>query len=211
MTSTPTATSEPLPDDALLRVSATIHEANGATADLVQTVYKPVAPTAADKAQLTAECNIPGEPGWQTVIANPLIVKTTMTATMRPRSPKFTERVSFGFVGFGPQAYSGDEVTGQSYCAEGAMLLPGTVHGIAAVPSSDPVHGLYGWAGQYAGYGFSGSGNLPADDPEDGGGTAVVSNCVVELSPEAAVASAKLAAWPARPYKKIDACAFSMD
>jgi hypothetical protein len=215
-TSTPTvaptpAGPAPLPANALFSISATVTASNGATADLVQTVYKPIASNAADIALLNSECNYPGQPDlqgqptWQSQYPNSLYLDVTITATMHAGSPAFlpADAVNFGYGG-GASAYSGAYQTFEAYCAPGYITIPGTIHGVGTVPMSDPAHALWGWAANPAQYGFFGGGNDPGEP--DSGGTAVVSNCVVRLSADAKAAGPSIAAWASQPYDKVNGC-----
>ena len=201
-TPTPTAAAIPaLPANALFAISGTVTAANGATADLYQVVYKPIPVDAADTALLNKQCNFSGSPKWQTQFpANIVYLTTTITATLRPGSPAFkkSDNVLFGFA-WGDTAFSGDYSGFEAACASGFVGLPGTVHGVAPVAASDPAHSTYGWASKGADYGFAGGGNDPG--APDSGGTALVKNCSVQLSPAAIAASAKIAAWATQPFK----------
>ena len=203
-TPSPTPTGPaPLPANALFRIFATVTAGNGATADLVQTVYKPIPQDTADVALLNTQCNYPGQPAfegqpnWQTTVPNALLLTTDMTATLRPGSPTFDNKadaVLFGFVS--NSAYSGQYGIFEAYCDSGYIQIPGTIHGVGPISSTDPVHGVYSWAGSLAqsgGYGFSGGGNAPG--APDVGGTAVVKNCSVQVSTYAIAADPAVAAW----------------
>jgi hypothetical protein len=211
-TSTPTpAGPAPLPANALFSISATVTASNGATADLKQIVYKPIAQDAADVALLNKQCNYPGQPDfqgqptWQAQYPNSLFLDVTMTATLHPGSPAFLpgDAVNFG-LGGGVSAYSGAYQTFEAYCSPGYITIPGTITGVATVPASDPAHALWGWASNPAQYGFDGGGNDPGQP--DSSGTAVVSNCVVQLSADAKAAGPNIAGWATQPYAKTNAC-----
>jgi hypothetical protein len=209
-TSTPTPTGPaPLPANALFRISATVTASNGASADLVQTVYQPIAPDASDTALLNAQCNLSGEPTWQSDVPDAVYLTTEITATLHPGSSAFdntNDGVLFDFPG-PPGAFSGAYGGFEAPCASGFIQIPGTIHGVAALSASDPVHSTYGWAnGALAAYGFIGGGNAPGPDL---GGTAVVSDCVVQVSASAAAADAKVAAWPSTPYTLANSCDYT--
>jgi hypothetical protein len=177
---------------------------SGGAADLVETVYKPIAQDAADVALLNSQCNYPGvpdlqgQPTWQTEVPNAQLLTGDLTATLHAGSPAFdnnSDFVLFAFPG-GPGAYGGSYGIFEAYCDSGYIQVPGTVHAVAAISSADPVHGFYSWAGDLAqagGYGFSGGGNDPGGP--DLGGTSVVKNCSVQVSADAIAADPKLAAW----------------
>jgi hypothetical protein len=205
-TPTPTPTGPPpLPANALFSISAKVTASNGAVAELVQTVYKPATPTAADTALLNTVCNAPGQQTWQAQYANSLYLDVTMTATLHPGSPAFLpgDAVNFGYGG-GASAYSGGYQTFEADCAPGYITIPGTIHGVGTVPMSDPAHALWGWASNPAQYGFFGGGNDPGEPGS--GGTAVVSDCVVQLSAEAKAAGLSIAAWATQPYAMTNGC-----
>jgi hypothetical protein len=214
-TPTPTPTPAgpaPLPANALFSISATVTASNGATADLKQIVYKPIAQDAADIALLNKQCNYPGQPDfqgqptWQAQYPNSKFMDISMTATLHPGSPAFLpgDAVNFEFGGGGVSAYSGAYQTFEAYCSPGYITIPGTITGVITVPSSDPAHGLWGWDTNPASYGFDGGGNDPGEP--DSGGTAVVSNCVVQLSADAKAAGPSIAAWATQAYAQTNAC-----
>ncbi len=220
-TPTPTSTSKstpkpagpaPLPANALFSISATVTASNGATADLLQIVYKPMAQDAAGVALLNSQCNYPGQPDfqgqptWQAQYPNSKFMDITMSATLHPGSPAFLpgDAVNFEFGAGGVSAYTGAYQTFEAYCSPGYITIPGTITGVATVPSSDPAHGLWGWDTNPAAYGFDGGGNDPGEP--DSGGTAVVSKCVVQLSADAKAASPIIAAWATQPYAQVNAC-----
>jgi hypothetical protein len=68
------------------------------------------------------------------------------------------------------------------------------------------VHGTYGWANNPSAYGFWAGGNQPGTP--DSGGTAVVSNCVIQLSAAAIAAGPVVAAWATQPYTVINGCIY---
>jgi hypothetical protein len=211
-TATPTpAGPPPLPANALFSISATVTASNGATADLRQIVYKPMAQDAADLALLNKQCNYPGQPDfqgqptWQAQYPNSLFLDVTMTATLHAGSPAFLPADAVNFnLGGGASAYSGAYQTFEAYCSPGYITIPGTIQGVATVPSSDPAHALWGWDANPASYGFDGGGDDPGQP--DSGGTAVVSNCVVQLSADAKAAGPSIAAWASQPYAKVNGC-----
>jgi hypothetical protein len=209
-TPTPSSTAPslgPLPANALFRITATVTEPGGASADLVQTVFAPAAPTAADTALLTAQCNLDGQPTWQSAYPSPLFVTTTITATLHAGSPDWPvgDAVAAYFLG-STSAYSGAYLTAQAYCAPGDIKIPGTVHGVAPVDSANPAIGGNGWAGEFGEYGFDGSGNDPSDP--DSSGTGVVGNCVIEESAAAKATSGVVEGWLSQPFVLTAGCDF---
>jgi hypothetical protein len=212
-TPTPTATTAgppALPANALLAISATVTASNGASAKLYQVVYAPITADASDTALLDKQCNFSGTPKWETQYpANPVYVTSTMTATLTPGSPAFSTKDPINFdLGWGDSAYSGNFSGFEAACAAGYINVPGTVHGVMVVPSSNPAHGTYGWATKHSRYGFFGGGNDPGPDSS---GSAVVAQCVVQVSAAASAASAKIAAWATQPYTKSNACDFEIN
>ena len=211
-TPTPTATAPdlgPLPANALFRITATVTEPGGAIADLVQTVFSPSAPTSSDTALLNAQCNLSGEPTWQSNYTNPLFVITTVTATLRPGSKPWSadDQVASYFLG-GASAFSGAYEGAQATCSDGYVTIPGTMHGVAVVDSSDPVRGAYGWASQFGDYGFDGGGNYKGGDPQDSSGTGVVANCAIEESDAAKALGGVIEGWLTQPFDSQYGCVF---
>jgi hypothetical protein len=207
-TASPTAAAlGPLPANALFRITATVTEPTGEAADLVQTVFAPAPATASDTALLNAQCNLSGQPTWQSTFTNPLMVTTTVTATMHPGSAPWpaSDQVAAYFMG-STSAYSGDFEVAQAYCAPGYITIPGTLHGVAPVEAADPATGSNGWASQFGDYGFDGSGNDPGEPDESG--TAVVGNCVIEESAAAKAASGVVEGWLTQPFQLQFGCHF---
>ncbi len=202
-----------LPATALFRITATARAQNGAVADLVETVFQPVVPTAVDTALLDSQCNYPGvqslegQPSWESVYPRPLFVVTTITSAVRAGSPAWSpdDEVIFYFLGIA--AYSGSFAGFEAYCAPGIVRVPGRIHGVAPVPGADPVGGASGWASEIGSYGFDGGRNDPVAPVV--GGTAIVSDCAIQLSAAAKAASPVAAAWATQPFVLVDGCRFS--
>lgn len=197
----------PLPANALFRITATVTEPGGATADLVQTVFGPVAPTASDTALLDAQCNLPSQPTWQSQYTRPRFITTTVTATLRAGSKPWNtdDQVASYFFG-GSSAFAGDYMSAQAPCADGYIGIPGTLHGVAAVEGNDTATATFGWAGQFGEYGFDGGGNDAA--ALDSSGTGVVGNCAIEESAEAEATSDVVKAWLTQPFDAKVGCVF---
>jgi hypothetical protein len=207
-TTTPTPISPgPLPANALFRITAKAIQPNGATVDLVQTVFAPTAPTASDTALLDAQCNDSGSPSWQSQYpGGVLYVDTTITATLDTTTPAFNTNATIAAsFGFGASAFSGDYVVAQANCAPGFIAIPGAVHGVDAVPASDTAHGTFGWADPDTTYGFFGDANDPSD-PNGGNGSTIVKDCAVEISAAALAAAPSLASWASQPYVQSKSC-----
>jgi hypothetical protein len=203
----------PLPANALFRISATATASNGAVADLVETVFQPSGATAADTALLNMQCNYPGapdlegQPTWQEQYPNPLFVTATITSTLRSGSRAWStdDEIVFGFLG--SSAYSGAWKGFQAACSPGLLVVPGTVHGVAPVPSSDPIDGTTGWASGNGEYGFGGGGQDPGQ--QDVGGTTVISDCTIEVSASAKATSSVAQSWAEHGAQAADGCSFS--
>jgi hypothetical protein len=206
---TPTAAapgSGPLPANALFRITATVTEPDGTSAALVQTVFAPSAPTTSDTALLDAQCNLTGQPAWESSYTSPQYITTTVTATMLHGSSwPTTDQVSSYFLG-SSSAYSGAYALAQSDCAPGYIGIPGTMHGVAPVEAASPATGTYGWASAFGMYGFDGGGNDPG--AEDSSGTAVVSNCAIQESAAAQAASPVVEGWLTQPFVAAKGCQF---
>lgn len=211
-TATPTPDSTaaglgPLPAGALFRITATVSEPDGTSAALVQTVFAPTAPTASDTTLLDAQCNVTGQPTWQSNYPSPQFVTTTITATLLHGSTwPATDQVAAYFLG-ASAAFSGGYTAAQSDCAPGYITIPGSIHGVAPVDSSNPVAGTYGWASEFAEYGFDGGGNDPGAG--DSSGTGVVTNCAIEESSAAQAASPVVAAWLTQAFVATNGCRFA--
>jgi hypothetical protein len=209
-TPTPSATAPslgPLPENALFRITATVTEPTGASADLVQTVFAPAAATASDTALLDAQCNLTGQPTWQSAFVAPLFLTTTVTATLHPGSAAWTasDQVAAYFMG-STSAYSGAYSVAQADCAPGYITIPGTLHGVAPVEGANPATGGNGWASEFGQYGFDGSGNDPGSPGQSG--TGVVKNCVIEESAAAKATSGVVEGWLTQPFAPQYGCSF---
>jgi hypothetical protein len=205
-------TPAPLPANGLFQINAVATASNGAIVDLVETAYLPGAADAAQKALLDSQCNYPavaafqGQPRWETQYPGAVYMNVTITATARagtPAWPNSTDPVVFDFLPV--SAYTGAYTVAQASCAAGVIAVPGTVNGIAPLWGSNPARGPYGWATPLGTYGFNGGGNDPSGPNP---GTAVVTDCAVQLSGTAAAASASVAAWGTRAFNPRVGCVF---
>ena len=185
----------PLPANALFQITALATASNGATARLTQTVFEPVAQSATDTALLDAKCGdaVIGDGGWKSRNPGTLFLDTSIVAALQPGSIPFLpadELVSAGLPG-GDQAYSGPYRGAQAACAAGYLTIPGAAHGVGFVPSTGPALGstqyglIVGWAVSPDSYGFAGGGNFASTDGDHLGGSTVVSDCTIQLSPDA--------------------------
>jgi hypothetical protein len=215
-TPTPTAagvpTPAPLPANGLFQINAVATASNGAIVDLVETAYVPVPVAPGQKALLDSQCNYPGDPAaqgqssWESQYPRTIYLNVTITATPRAGTPAWsnsTDPVVFNFLPV--SAYTGSYTVAQASCAAGAITVPGTVTGVAPLWGSIPARGPYGWATTLGSYGFNGGGNDPGGP---NAGTAVVTDCKVQLSAAASAASPSVAAWPTRAYNPQVGCVF---
>lgn len=201
----------PLPANALFRITAKGIQPDGATIDLVETVFAPAAPTASDTTLLNAQCNLSGSPKWPTQFpGGSLYVDVTFTATPDTTTPTFNTNatISADFEDFLAEAFSGSYHLAQAQCAPGYFVLPGTIHGVGAVSKTNPAHGDFGWAAPNARYGFLGDGNDPSD-PNGGNGDTIVKDCAVQLSPAALSIEPNLAAWETQTYVQSKSCYYT--
>jgi hypothetical protein len=197
----------PLPANALFRITATATEPGGATVDLVQTVFAPAAPTASDTALMNSQCNQTGSPNWQANYTSPQFVTSTITATARVGTPAWNanDQISAYFLG-SASAYSGGYQVAQADCAPGYITVPGTIHGVAPVDAASAATGTYGWASQFAEYGFDGPGNDPGAADESGSG--VVKDCTIEESAAAKATSGVVEGWLTQPFDLQVGCSY---
>jgi hypothetical protein len=185
----------------LFTITATARSSEGAIADLVQVVYKPVAATGtqtADEAQLDAECE-----WWRTAIPSASYVEAAITAT--DRSPAGSAWEEAGFVRVPLVFMEGFSIfDGSTWGAEAAcsfyFLGIGASRGMTPV-SDGPADSPYGWAN--VSYGF-GSYNDYGDD----GFTLEVTDCTIELSQYAVDNSAIAATWTAQLGAQNGGCTF---
>ena len=208
-TAAPTATGQAaLPANALFRITASAVQPNGATVDLVETVFAPAPASLSDIALLNKQCNFSGSPSWQSQYPGGYKdVVVSMTATIHQGTPRFNTNATIAAsAGYGNLASSGNYAVAQAYCAPGSFSkIPGAIHAVAPAPNSNLAHGLYGWANHDATYGFFGDGNDPSD-PNGGSGNTIVKNCAVQISAAALAAAPSLAAWKTQVYVPAKSC-----
>ncbi len=217
-TTTPTPTADgiptpaPLPGNGLFQINAVATASNGAIVDLVETAFAPTTAAPGQTALLDAQCNYPGDPAaqgqprWETQYPRTVYLNVTITATPRAGTPTWSnsnDPVVFNFIPV--SAYTGAYTVAQASCAAGNIAVPGTVTGVAPLWGSNPARGPYGWATPLGSYGFNGGGNDPGGP---NAGTAVVTDCKVQLSASASAASPSIAAWPTRAYNPQVGCVF---
>ncbi|MEP6482112.1 MAG: hypothetical protein ABJA94_08920 [Rhodoglobus sp.] len=198
LSSTAGASATPLTANALFRITATATEPDGAVAELTETVYAPVALSAAESALLTAQC--PGS-GWPGNYPSPTAVRATVVTAVRAGSTPWT---SFSPVGITASlgnvaAWSGQFApTANLGCASpGALAVPGTASGVEAIsPASSPagVAGGEGWFSAIYGFAMSYDGEDPAGPVP--AMRVTLSNCALELGPLAISGNPATAGWP---------------
>ena len=200
----------PLPANALFRITAKGVQANGATVDLVETVFAPAAPNPSDTALLNAQCNTSGDPTWQSSFSGPVLyVDATFDATLDPSSSATfdTKTQIASYLELEPSAFSGAYQTAQADCAPGFITVPGEQHAVGVVPASNPATSNLGWASPNVRYGFYGDLNDPS--AADVAGPTVVKDCAVEISAAALATAPALAAWKTQPYVQSKSCSYT--
>lgn len=189
-TATPDATPEPDPGldpDVLFTITVEATASNGALATLVQTVYKPVAATeqqAVDEAALDAECE-----GWKVQYpAAEYVVSLIDVTDHSPDGSSWDQSVAVASMNGWP-AWSGEVDTFQSYCASYQVNL-GASRAVSPITAGSGAEGTHGWARMLYGFGIATNAGSDTPGPDD----TLLSDCVVELSAEAAL-SAIASSW----------------
>ena len=174
----------------MFTISATVTSPAGAIADVVQTVYKPVAQTDnqdADHALLTDPESGCGD--WPSVIPDPLYVVAVATVTDRSPAGVSWPDLGVAFVDLmGRPMYTGPYDTWGAACSS-VIAHVGTVRGVTAV-SSGPADTGYGWANVNYGISTGGSGQEYAGWDDEN-----ITNCKLTLSQWAIDNSAIAASW----------------
>ena len=188
---------DPLPANALLRVRGVATGSNGAIADIVETVYLPLAPTAAETSALNTTCTYMG---WPSNYPSPAILHADITLTLRAGSPAWLDYSPMG-VGLNltnTAVFTGSLVQPDAVgcSASGPVSIPSTATAIAPVsPASSPA-GVLGGEGWYnAFYGFHVT--YDGDGESAVAQTVWLSECTLEVSPAAIAGAPKMADWPA--------------
>ena len=183
----------PIDPDVLFTITVTATAPNGAVADLVQAVYKPVAATtqqSVDEAALDSECT-----GWRDSFAAPAYVVSLIDVTDRsPAGSSWDRSVAVASMNGWP-VFSGAVDTFQAYCASYQVNLGASraVTPIAAGSNSDD---MQGWARIRYGFGIATEAGTDTPGPDD----TVLSNCQIVLSAEAATSPIASAwAWNGNP------------
>lgn len=188
-TPTPTGVPDALGPDILFRISVTATNPNGAVADLVQTVYRPVAATdmqAADEAALDAQCG-----SWRTAFPDRRFVVTTITVTDRSPAGSGWGTVPPAVVSMnGWPVFTGSMTSFQAYCAS-VQVKVGETRGVTPVVSGDP-DAVDGWARVLYGFGIA---TDPSFDLSTKGPYPTFSDCSIELSQFAVDESPTAAGW----------------
>ena len=188
---------DPLPANALLRVRGVATGSNGAIADLVETVYLPLAPTSAEIATLTDVCRYMGFPADY---PNPAVIHADFSFTLRAGSPGW---VDYSPMGVGANltndaAFSGSFVQPDAVgCSTtGPISIPSIASGFAPLsPATDPAGPLGGLGYYNAFYGFHVT--YDGDGESAVAQTVWLSECTLEVSPAAIAGAPKMADWPA--------------
>ena len=196
-TATPTPSAPAVDPNVLFTITATTKATvNHAKADLVETVYKPVATTpdmAGDTAILNKQCD-----GWKTMYPNRLYMTATFTATLEDGSPAWPKNIEPVGIDLGAwPAFSGDYEGFEAACSDGILkTIPGVAHGVVPIPVTKPATGTLGWAQSF--YGFA----QASDGPESEIANKfrlTMSHCTITLS-AAASANSIATTWPAHPH-----------
>lgn len=192
-TPTPTPTAAAITDpNVLFTISANLTSGTGATATIVQTVYKPVATLpdlAAVQSQLDTQCT-----GWRGTYPSADYVVSTVTATDTSTGGKAWNNGHIVVSMDGSPVFTGDASSFQAFCASVQLAIPGMIRGVTPVPAGAGSDDPLGWATINYGFGF----NYEPGHPDTAQpGDSVISNCVVTLS-QSATASALATSWLTR-------------
>lgn len=173
--------------DVLFSIFVTATSPSGAVADLVQTVYRPVAATtqqSADEAALDGECD-----GWRSEYAAAEYVVGLIDITDRsPAGSSWDRSVAVVSMNGWP-VFSGEVDTFQSYCASYQVNL-GSSRGVTPIAAGAGADGTHGWAHIEYGFGIATEAGTDVPGPND----TVLSDCVIILGAEAQ-ASAIASTW----------------
>lgn len=201
----------PLPDNALFRITAVATGSNGAIVDLVETVYQPVTPTAADTAKLLAECT---EGNLTANYPNMAVMYGEASWTLRAGSVDWVDYspMGVGLIMSNYSVWTGSFVYPEFTGCGGATpaIVPSTAVGIAPLsPASDPVgvSGGHGWYNGVYGFQVTYDGDASNDTPIEQ--TVFISDCALELSDAAKAAHPLVAAWPSQTQPSTYTCTFA--
>jgi hypothetical protein len=181
---TPSPSDSALPDDALFRITATV-TVPGGTAVLTETVLTPRASTPLEESTLDAE----GCDSWRGFAA-PAVQDVHFAATVT--SGTWPTNTSWIVGSAGSWAtFSGDFATFQAYCSPSVIGIPGIASALH-VFSGAGADSTEGWATNS--YGFVAGAGEEAEvvDPN----APVITDCQIELGPQATSASALVTSWP---------------
>ncbi len=187
----------------LFRISVTATSPGGAVADLVQTVYRPVAATsaqAADETALDAECG-----AWRDEFPDARFLVTSVTVTDRSPAGTSWGSASPAVVSMnGWPVFTGAMTSFQAPCAS-VQLRIGETRGVTPVASGS-ADGVDGWARVAYGFGIA---TDPTFDLSTTGPYVTLSDCSIELSQYAIDSSATAAGWAqAHQVFPLYVCAF---
>ena len=186
---------DPVDPTVLFTISVTATAPDGASADLTQTVYKPVAATtqqAADEAALDGECD-----GWRAAYPSPQYLVSDITVTdTSPAGSSWQHSVAVVSMNGWP-TFTGEVDSFMAYCASVQVNL-GASRGVTPVGGTADSSG--GWATFEYGFGIATEAGTDVPGPDD----TVLSDCTIELSADAQ-ASAIASAWvvPSSPLSCI--------
>jgi hypothetical protein len=181
-----------LPDDVLFVITATETSPQGATASMVETVYKPIAASAISAKRLAAlhkECD-----PWTDWMPHAAFVPVTISITdTSPAGASWTDPVAAAGPGSWV-AFFGHASGGQSMCA-GRDVGVGESSAIKIISRSKNADDEYGWArDEYGFYASPQSGsNFPAAVDRE------LTSCSIALSAYAVQTSDLVQLWPSTP------------
>jgi hypothetical protein len=196
-TATPTATVKPSPtplpsadSEVLFTISAKLTSPVGATATIVQTVYRPVTElddlTAIER-QLDEECS-----GWRTSIGegeyvvSSIEAKDTSTGGKKwPNSGQVVVTMA------GSPVFQGEFETFQSFCTSVQVLVPGEVRGVTPIHPGVGADEPGGWATLTYGFGIPTEAGTDATDKR----YTQLSGCTITLSAFAKSESTHAGDW----------------
>ena len=167
---------DPVDPAVLFTITVTATAPDGASADLVQTVYKPVASTAqqaADEAALDGECD-----GWRAAYPTPQYIVSDISVTdTSPAGSSWQHSVAVVSMNGWP-VFTGEVDSFMAYCASVQVNL-GASRGVTPVSGAADASG--GWATFEYGFGIATEAGTDVPGPTD----TVLSDCTIVLSAEA--------------------------
>jgi hypothetical protein len=202
-TVTPTPTPTALPANVLFRITATATDLKShAVVDLVETVFVPAPLTSAQNALLVKIC---GTSQYPSDYPNALGVAGSLSATLRPGSPAWTQYspLAISVIMGNEEAWDAKFSPSSNLVACGPqspLVIPSTATGVEAVsPASDPA-GVSGGHGWYNGvYGWYVTDDIVNEDTPAPTDLISLTDCHLQLGAAAIAAAPKVAQWPAEP------------